>query len=587
MSGPARTFEIGEEHFLLDGEPFRVLSAALHYFRIHPDQWADRIEKARLMGLNTIETYVAWNQHAPTPDVFDTDGANDLVRFLELVADAGMHAIVRPGPYICAEWDNGGLPGWLFEDRDIRLRSSDPAYLHAVRGYMDALLPLLAPLQIDSGGPIILMQIENEYGAYGSDKAYLQWLVDITLAHGITVPLTTVDQPTDEMLSNGTLPQLHTTGSFGSRSAQRLATLRRHQPTGPLMCSEFWDGWFDHWGEHHHTTADADSAAELDTLLAAGASVNLYMFHGGTNFGFTNGANDHGVYQSHVTSYDYDAPLDEAGNATSKFHAFKAVLARHGSVPDDDPAPAASAPEFSVRLTEQVQLSAVRDQLGTWQATGSVPTMDDLGHYRGFTVYRTELPGGAGGVLRIGAVRDRAQVTIDGRPVGTLERDRHDRAIALPPGEVLELLVEDQGRVNYGPRLGERKGLIGPVTLNGVPLENWEVLPLCLDSPGSELFEASSVITGSVAGPTFARVTFQLEEPVDLFLDTVGWGKGVAWINAFNLGRYWTRGPQRTLFIPAGQLHAGDNELVVLELQVLAEPGAVFVPGLLLGHEQM
>ena len=587
MSHHAHSFEIGKEHFLLNGEPFRVLSASLHYFRVHPDQWADRIEKARLMGLNTIETYVAWNEHAPIPDVFDTDGPRDLVRFLELVAEAGMYAIVRPGPYICAEWDNGGLPGWLFENPDIQLRSSDPEYLHAVRGYFDALLPLLAPLQIGSGGPIILMQIENEYGAYGSDKTYLQWLVDTTRDHAITVPLTTVDQPTDEMLTNGTLPQLHSTGSFGSRSADRLATLRRHQPTGPLMCSEFWDGWFDHWGEHHHTTGDADAAAELDTLLAAGASVNLYMFHGGTNFGFTNGANHHGIYQSHVTSYDYDAPLDEAGNPTSKFHAFKAVLARYGSVPADDPTPAVSAPEFSVKFTEQVQLSAVRDQLGNWHNTSSAPAMDDLGHYRGLSVYRTDLPGGAGGVLRIGAVRDRAQVTVDGRPVGTLERDRHDRAVALPSGEVLELLVEDQGRVNYGPRLGERKGLIGPVTLDGVPLENWDVLPLHLDSPGNELFGAASVVTGSVAGPVFVRLSFQLKEPVDLFLDTAGWGKGVAWINGFNLGRYWTRGPQRTLFIPAGQLRAGDNELVVLELQVLAEPDAVFVTGLLLGHEQM
>lgn len=586
MSDLDRTFTIGETEFLLDGEPFRVLSGALHYFRVHPDQWADRIAKARLMGLNTIETYVAWNQHAPTPGEFDTRGRNDLVRFLRLVAEAGMYAIVRPGPYICAEWDNGGLPGWLFANPDIVLRSSDPVYLQAVRGYLDALLPLLAPLQISAGGPVILVQIENEYGAYGTDKQYLQELVDITRQHGITVPLTTVDQPTEVMLSNGTLPELHTTGSFGSRAAERLAVLRRHQPTGPLMCSEFWDGWFDHWGEHHHTTSDADAAAELDALLSAGASVNIYMFHGGTNFGFTNGANHKGIYKSHVTSYDYDAPLDEAGRPTSKFHAFKTVLARHDAVPAEDPAPAVSPPAFSVDFTEQVALADVLERLGSWRSSATAPAMDDLGHYRGFCVYRTQLPGRAGGVLRVDGVRDRAQVTVDGRAAGTLERDRHDRALTLPPGDVLELLVEDRGRVSYGPRLGERKGLIGPVTLNGRTLTEWDVLTLGLDSVGGELFTCSSPVAGPVAGPSLVRAMFSVDEPTDLFLDTATWGKGVAWINGFNLGRYWTRGPQRTLFVPAGEVRTGANELVVLELHALAEPRAEVVSAPMLGHEE-
>lgn len=225
-----------------------------------------------------------------------------------------MHAIVRPGPYICAEWDGGGLPGWLFEDPAVGVRRSEPLYLAAVDEFLRRVYEIVAPRQIDMGGPVILVQIENEYGAYGDDADYLRHLVDLTRESGIIVPLTTVDQPTDEMLSRGSLDELHRTGSFGSRATERLATLRRHQPTGPLMCSEFWDGWFDHWGEHHHTTSASDAAAELDALLAAGASVNIYMFHGGTNFGFTNGANHKGTYQSHVTSYDYDAPLDETGS---------------------------------------------------------------------------------------------------------------------------------------------------------------------------------------------------------------------------------------------------------------------------------
>jgi beta-galactosidase len=251
----ASTFAIGEHDFLLDGEPFRILSGAIHYFRVHPEQWADRIRKARLMGLNTIETYVAWNAHAPREDEFDLSGDLDLGAFLDAVAAEGMYAIVRPGPYICAEWSNGGLPAWLFGDSSAGIRQDEPRYMSAVTRYLEQLAPVLVPRQIDRGGPIILVQVENEYGAYGSDKAYLRKLVEINQQTGITVPLTSVDQPVDDMLENGGLPELHRTGSFGSRAPERLDTLRRHQPTGPLMCSEFWDGWFDDWGSHHHVTS--------------------------------------------------------------------------------------------------------------------------------------------------------------------------------------------------------------------------------------------------------------------------------------------------------------------------------------------
>ncbi|SDD58228.1 glycoside hydrolase family 35 protein [Auraticoccus monumenti] len=576
-------FRIGPTDFLLDGEPHRVLAGALHYFRVHPGQWADRIEKARLMGLNTIETYVAWNEHAPQPGVFRTEGRHDLVRFLELVHEAGMHAIVRPGPYICAEWDNGGLPGWLFEDPDIGLRRSEPRYLAAVRGYLDALLPLIVPLQIDRGGPVVLVQVENEYGAYGSDRAYLEALVEQLRACGITVPLTTVDQPTDEMLAAGTLPGLLTTGSFGSRAQERLEVLRRHQPTGPLMCSEFWDGWFDHWGEHHHTTSVEAAAAELDALLAAGASVNIYMFHGGTNFGFTNGANHKGIYRSHVTSYDYDAPLDETGAPTAKYAAFKEVLARYTDVPAEDPAPRPPAPALEVPFRRQVLLALVQDRLGPAQVSERPPTMDQLGRYRGFCLYAADLAG-RGGVLALDGVRDRAVVSVDGVTVGTLERDRHDRALVLPPGQRLELLVEDRGRVNYGPRLGEAKGLVGEVTLDGRPLRGWTVRPLDLDSVGPQLLTDAVPVQGPVAGPAFLYAEVELDQPTDLFLATHRWGKGVVWVNGFNLGRYWSRGPQHTLFVPAQQLRSGTNDLVVLELHAVADPTCRFLDGPDLGH---
>jgi len=588
-AGQARTFSIGDEHFMLDGEPFRILAGALHYFRVHPDLWADRIHKARLMGLNTIETYVPWNEHSPQRGVFDTTAGLDLARFLDLVAAEGMFAIVRPGPYICAEWDNGGLPGWLFTDPEVGIRRNEPRYMAAIAEYFDALLPIVADRQIDRGGPVILVQIENEYGAYGDDKDYLRALVDLNRAGGITVPFTTIDQPTDQMLADGGLPELHKTGSFGSRATERLATLRRHQPTGPLMCAEFWNGWFDFWGAHHHTTGAAEAAAELDELLATGASVSLYMFHGGTNFGFTNGANDKGVYQPTVTSYDYDAPLTESGEPGPKFWAFRDVIAKYAPVTDEVPSASAPAQVFEVALDRSIPLSdallSPSSSLGSWAGYDHLPTLDELGHFRGFALYRTTVE--AGGVLSFGEVRDRAQVFVDGAPVGVLSRDRHDSALVLPGGGVVEILVEDQGRVNYGPRIGEDKGLIGPATLDGAPLTRWEVLPLSfaeLPARVTEAGAAGGASAPSIAGPAFAGGSFEIDEPADLFLSTAGWGKGNAFVNGFNLGRYWSAGPGETLYVPGPLLRRGRNELVVFETLAIAEPVARFVGAPELGH---
>ncbi|MGN6761932.1 MAG: glycoside hydrolase family 35 protein [Leifsonia sp.] len=585
------TFEIAGDDFLLDGEPHRILSGALHYFRVHPDDWADRIHKARLMGLNTIETYVPWNAHEPQEGEWRADGPLDLDRFLRAIADEGMHAIVRPGPYICAEWDNGGLPAWLFTDPEVGIRRSEPKFVAALKRYLQNVLDIVRPLQITEGGPVVLVQVENEYGAYGDDTEYLQQLADAIRDAGITVPLMTVDQPEDEMLENGSLPGVLKTASFGSRSRERLATLRRHQPTGPLMCSEFWDGWFDSWGGHHHTTPVAESAGELDELLALGASVNVYMFHGGTNFGFTNGANDKGVYQPIVTSYDYDAPLDEAGEPTEKYWAFRDVIAKHAPVPELEAVVAAAAPSFTVPFDVAVPLWAVADRLGDWVHTDTLPTFDQLGHYTGFGLYRTEIDTTEPAVLEFGEVRDRAYVSVGTSRLGVLARDHHDSAIALSPSRgTLTVLVEDQGRVDYGTRIGEPKGLVGPVQLNGEELRRWSVLPLQLSSiepVRAALDAAGDAAPERLAGPVFARAVFELKEPGALFLDTTGWGKGIAWINGFNLGRYWTRGPQQTLYVPRGVVRAGRNELIVLELESAAEPIAAFVPELRLGHTEV
>lgn len=589
------TFEIGEQDFLLDGTPLQILSGSLHYFRVHRDQWADRIHKAKLLGLNTIETYVAWNHHSPVRGRFDLSGGRDLGLFLDLVAAAGMRALVRPGPYICAEWDNGGLPAWLFQDPEVGIRRHEPRYLAAVGEYFDQLLPVLAPRQVTRGGPVLAVQIENEYGAYGSDKTYLRELVAMTRARGIEVPLFTCDQATDEMLENGGLPELHAMATFGSRSAERLATLRRHQPTGPLMCVEFWNGWFDSWGGHHHTTPAETNTRDLAELLDAGASVNLYMFHGGTNLGLTNGANDKGTYWPITTSYDYDAPLAEHGEPTDKYFAVRDVLARHTHVPDELPAAPGPAPAFEVPLDSRASFWDVVDDLGSWHDADRLPTMDELGHFSGFGLYRARVAADDAAV-DFAEVRDRAQAFLDRAPVGVLSRSQHDRTLTLPAGSegVLELLVEDQGRVNYGARLGEPKGLIGPARTATREIADWQVLPIKLGHVEKlhAALDAADAAAGAsprgnvVPGPTLLRGHFDLGEPTDLFLGTAGWGKGVVWINGFLLGRFWSAGPTRTMYVPAPVLRADRNEILVLELLGTTTPEARFVPGPDLGPEE-
>lgn len=584
-TSPSR-FQIGETDFLLDGEPHRIISGAMHYPRVHPDQWRDRIRTARLMGLNAIETYVAWNAHEPIKGQWRQDHDVDLGRFLDLIADEGMHAIVRPGPYVCAEWHNGGLPTWLTADPDMKLRSSDPRYLEAVTDYLDRVNQIIVPRQIDTDGSVILVQIENEYGAYGSDKAYLAELIRLTREAGITVPLTQVDQPIPHMLENGAHEGLHKTGSFGSRIAERLATLREHQPTGPLMCMEFWCGWFDHWGEKHHTTNYADAARDLDELLAAGASVNIYMVHGGTNFGLTAGANDSGRYLPMVTSYDYDSPITEDGRITEKFRAFRDVIAGHAPVPDEPLPEAVDAPTLRAEL-ESVgnPLDAVATDRGTF---ATPPTMDGLGPDVVLAEYAASVTVTGPAVLEA-EIRDYAWVHLDDRPVGTLQRTIGDLSLTIPSGERLRLLVEETGRVNYDTKIGEPKGLIGVPLLDGAPIGPWHVRTFDVAKLGEAVTDAATSATttanGRATGPVGLRATFSLEAPADLFLDTRGWGKGYAWVNGFFLGRYWRRGPQRTLFVPGPVTWAGENVVAIVELEAVTDATARFVARHDLGHE--
>lgn len=604
-------FEIGERDFLLDGAPVQLVSGALHYFRVHPDLWADRIRKARLMGLNAIETYVPWNFHAPARGEFRAAGRYDLGRFLDLVAAEGLHAIVRPGPYICAEWDGGGLPAWLFADDGgggaAAVRCADPAFLAAIGEYFGALLPIVAKRQVTAGGPVLAVQVENEYGAYGDDpperrEAYLRALVGLLREH-LDVPLFTVDQANDHHQSRGGLPELHKMASFGSRAAERMEVLRRHQPTGPLMSMEFWNGWFDSWGQHHHVAAPDTNAGDLDDLLAAGASVNLYMFHGGTNFGLTNGANDKGTYLPIATSYDYDAPLSEHGAATPKYFAMRDVIGRYREVPAETPALPAPAPALTVPLGERVPLAQVAAALGAEHGRDHLPTHDELGHWSGLSVYTTRIrPDDT--AITFAEIRDRAIAFVDGAPAGTLSRTLGERTLPLPAvaGE-LTLLVEDQGRVNYGTRIGEAKGLIGPARTATREITDWSVRPLELEgadgllapavrevlagagAAASELDGGDGGTGGPLAGPVLCRAEFTSEPGADHFLRLDGWTKGMAWVNGWPLGRYWSHGPTRTMYVP-GPVLRERNELVVLELQGAATAEARFVAEPDLGHDE-
>ncbi|MHB0876891.1 MAG: glycoside hydrolase family 35 protein [Anaerolineae bacterium] len=566
-----REFTVKGNDFVRDGEPFRIIAGAMHYFRTMPEQWRDRLAKARLCGLNAVETYVAWNLHEPRPGQFDFDGGLDLVAYLRRAEEQGLLAIVRPGPYICAEWEFGGLPAWLLADPTMKLRCFHRHYLDAVERYLDALLPPLAPLQYSRGGPIVAMQVENEYGSYGNDSRYLRWLEQAMRDRGIDCLLFTSDGPTDTMLQGGTLPDVLKVVNFGSGATPAFAKLRQYQPTGPLMCGEFWDGWFDHWGEEHHVRPPEDAAATLGEMLSAGASASIYMFHGGTNFGFMNGANDSGRYQPTVTSYDYDAPLTEAGDVTPKWEAFRRVIGKYAPLPEAPvPAPSPKLAPFSVELTECAPLFANLDALSRPLQRVTPEPMEMLGQNYGFVLYRTEVNGPRPLVtLAIREVRDRAQVFVDGAVVGVIERDVDEGPLVVDVpavGARLDLLVENMGRTNYGPALAGRKGITEGVLLANQYLYHWDIYPLPLDVLSGLRYRPVT----AVEGPAFYRGHFSVSEPRDGFLALPGWDKGVVFVNGFNLGRYWSRGPQKTLYVPWPVLRPGDNEIVVFELHEAA-----------------
>ncbi|MDP4098144.1 beta-galactosidase [Paenibacillus sp. P96] len=564
--------EIRGDQFVYGEKPLQILSGAVHYFRIVPEYWRDRLLKLQACGLNTVETYIAWNVHEPEEGCFRFDGMADVESFIRLAGSLGLHVIVRPSPYICAEWEFGGLPAWLLADANMRLRCFNRAYLAKVDAYYDELLSRLQPLLCTNGGPIIAVQIENEYGSFGNDKAYLEYIRDALRCRGIDVLLFTSDGPEDHMLQGGTIDGVLATVNFGTRAKEAFAKLREYQPDGPLMCMEFWNGWFDHWMEPHQVRPAVEIAEELEAMLELGASVNLYMFHGGTNFGFMNGANHIQRYEPTVSSYDYDALLSEDGEPTEKFYAVRSVLERHlGLPPLELPPPLPKRSYGTVHLTKRAELFSQLDQLSSPVRTACPEPMEKLGQAYGFILYSTFVTGPRSGMeLVLQEVRDRALIFVNGVHKGTIERwNPQTLPLDVPPeGLKLDILVENMGRINYGPLLRDPKGITEGVRLGNQFLHDWTIRPLPLDKLDQLTFAEieTEAKASSGTGPAFYRGIFQVDEPADTFAQTDGWTKGVAYINGCMLGRYWDAGPTRTLYIPAPLLRKGGNVLDIFEL---------------------
>jgi len=571
LSGAERGFRFEGGGFVLNGRPFRIMAGEMHFQRIPREYWLDRLVKLRAAGLNTVCTYVFWNALEPEPGRWDFSGVNDLAAFVRTAQRVGLWVVVRPGPYACAEWDFGGLPAWLLRIPDIKVRCSDPRYLEACGSYVSKIAGEIRGLQVPNGGPVLMIQLENEYGSYGNDQAYMAGLADMWHAAGIEVPFYTADGAAPHMLEAGTVRGAAIGLDPGTRP-EDFAEAAKLGRDVPVFCSEIYPGWLTHWGEKWARVKAADILPGLEWLLGNGKSFNLYVFHGGTNFGFWAGANYGDAYQPDVTSYDYDAPLDEAGRPTPKYFAIRDALLRHqpkGTILPDlpDPVPTVEIPEIRIR-----RAASVFDNLPAPVRVPQPVPMEALGQPSGFILYRTNLVGRRSGKLVITDLHDYANVYVDGDYLGTLSRTRKENTIDIPaadpPHRILDILVEAMGRINFGPFLIDRKGITDRVTLGGMTLMDWDVFPLPMDDEYLSRLGGSEASAGRPG--QFFTGTFELVQTGDTFLDMTGWKKGVVWVNGHNLGRYWDIGPQTRLYCPAPFLKQGRNEILVFDLHLLA-----------------
>lgn len=556
-------FEICGDQFCKDGKPIKLISGAVHYFRNLPETWPDIFEKLRAMGCNCVETYCAWNMHEPKPGTFDFTGRLDIVRFIKEAEKAGLMVIVRPGPYICAEWEFGGLPWWIQREDGLEIRCRNEVYIRYFDRYLDELLGRVRPLLCTNGGPVILLQCENEYGYYGDDREYLSYLRDGYRRRGIDVPLFTSDGGSEDSLLDGTVEGCLPTLNFGSRVEENFKVHDQLFPNCPKVCMEMWDGWFDAWGdEKHHTTDPQVYAGVVRDMLKKG-SLNIYMFIGGTNFGFTSGANHGEKFTPDVTSYDYDALLTECGDVTEKYKAVREVI-REATGKELPPIPKDREKKAygKVALTRSAGLLSNLDALSSPIHSDVPRAMEEYGIGYGYIAYRTVLNRDyRDAKLSFESLGDRAQVLVNGKLQGIAYlNDSLEVTVNAKKGDVLTILVENMGRANFGPKMMRKKGLPGRVLLGGKIHFSWDVYPLPMTDLSGLSFDGDEA-----EAPAFYEGTFTVEEPADTFLRTDSFKKGFVVLNGFNLGRYWEVGPQKTLYVPGSLLKKGENTLLLFE----------------------
>lgn len=564
---PRRTVTVGGGHFIIDGKPVQIISGEMHYPRIPRPYWMMRMRMAKAMGLNAVTVYAFWNVHEPHPGEWDFSGQYDVAQFIRDAQKAGLYVILRPGPYVCGEWSFGGYPNWLLKDPTMKVRSLDPAFIRAATDYMKHLGQQLKPLLWTNGGPIIAVQVENEYGSYGDNKAYLEAVKRMNIEAGFgSVVMYTGDGPGDW---GGTLPELPAAIDVGPGEVQNgFRQLLEFRPHSRLMyVAEFYPGWFDNWGEPHHTGAPIEEQLkDVDWVLSHGYSISIYMFHGGTDWGFYNGANgDSRSYQPETTSYDYAAPLDEAGDPTPHYYAFRKLLAKYHPAGALPPVPA-TVPLIRVAPFRLPLASSLWSNLPKPVHSKEPMHFSDFEMETGYMLYRTHIRGPVHGTLDIGAARDYAVVYLNGRRVVTLDRrlGQHTATLDVTGKDArLDILVEDTGRINFGHAFAtDRKGLIFPVTLNGARIEGWDNFPLRMAEPSVLHWSRTSASV-----PAFHEGTFTLSQVGDTYLDVSQLGKGLLWVNGHAVGRIWNIGPQQSDYVPGCWLHKGRNTVIVFDLE--------------------
>lgn len=559
-------FEIKDD-FYLDDKKIKIISGGIHYFRVVPEYWRDRLEKLKAMGCNTVETYVAWNIHEPREGQLNFSGIANVKEFINIAQELGLWVIVRPSPFICAEWEFGGMPAWLLTKQNMRVRTNTKPFLDCVRNYYKVLFQILTPLQVNYGGPVIMMQIENEYGYYGDDTNYLKALKDLMVENGAVVPFVTSDGPTYQTLKDGSLPEVLATANFGSTTEERFQTLKEFVGKKPLMCMEYWIGWFDSWGCGQHITTDIEeNIKNLDDILRLG-HVNIYMFHGGTNFGFMNGSNFYDKLEPDVTSYDYDAALTEDGQFTKKYYEFQKVISKYITIPEVCYSTKIQRKAYGDLLVKRkVSLFSVIDDISEEVYNPCTLSMEELGQSYGYTLYRTRLNRGKHiEKCRILGAGDRAILFADEKQAAirfNLELEQEFDFDVQGDEVMLDILMENMGRVNFGVRMDDQsKGIKQGVTFNAAYHSNWLHYPLPLDN-----LDKLDYNKGFKEGtPSFYEFEFMVDAIGDTFLELEGWGKGCVIVNGNNIGRFWNKGPQKTLYIPGPYLNTGTNTIIVFE----------------------